>query len=101
MQEHSHWNLAPLFTSLLNVRNQLRISKTLSLFPPLQNLVYNKLIIPKGVRIAMEKNITVKMNVQTMYKGDLLRAGKTYTVNKETAERWRSEEHTSELQSRF
>ena len=36
----------------------------------------------------MEKNVTVKMNVQTMYKGDLLRAGKTYTVNEETAERW-------------
>lgn len=36
----------------------------------------------------MEKNVTVKMNVQTMYKGDLLRAGKTYTVNQETAERW-------------
>lgn len=36
----------------------------------------------------MEKNITVKMNVQTMYKGDLLRAGKIYTVNEETAERW-------------
>lgn len=50
--------------------------------------MYNTLIIPKGVRIAMEKNITVKMNVQTMYKGDLLRAGKIYTVNEETAERW-------------
>jgi len=30
----------------------------------------------------------VLMNVQTMYKGELLRAKKTYTVNKETAERW-------------
>ncbi len=36
----------------------------------------------------MEANITIKMNVQTMYKGELLRAGKVYTVNKETAERW-------------
>src|SRR5699024_967609 len=62
--------------------------RALSPFPPPQNLVYNKLIIPKGVRIVMEKNITVKMNVQTMYKGDLLRAGKIYTVNEETAERW-------------
>lgn len=30
----------------------------------------------------------VKMNVQSMYKGELLRAGKTYEVNEETAERW-------------
>lgn len=28
------------------------------------------------------------MNVQTMYRGELLRAGKIYTVSKETAERW-------------
>jgi len=32
--------------------------------------------------------IKVKMNVQTMYKGELLRAGKIYTVSEETAERW-------------
>ncbi|EQB37565.1 MULTISPECIES: hypothetical protein [Virgibacillus] len=30
----------------------------------------------------------VKMNVQTAYHGDLLRAGKTYDVDKETAKRW-------------
>lgn len=36
----------------------------------------------------MEKNIIIKMNVQTMYKGELLRAGKTYEVNEETAKRW-------------
>ncbi len=30
----------------------------------------------------------VKMNVQTMYKAELLRAGKTYEVGKDTAERW-------------
>lgn len=30
----------------------------------------------------------VKLNVQTMYKGELLRAGKVYEVSKETAERW-------------
>ncbi|MEJ8776570.1 hypothetical protein [Pseudogracilibacillus sp. ICA-222130] len=30
----------------------------------------------------------VKMNVQTMYKGDLFRAGKVYEVTSETAERW-------------
>lgn len=30
----------------------------------------------------------VKLNVQTMYRGELLRAGKVYTVTKETAERW-------------
>lgn len=30
----------------------------------------------------------VKMNVQTMYRGELLRAGKTYEISKETAERW-------------
>lgn len=32
--------------------------------------------------------IKVKMNVQTMYKGELLRAGKTYDINKQTAEKW-------------
>lgn len=36
----------------------------------------------------MEDKKSVKMNVQTMYKGELLRAGKTYTVSKGTAERW-------------
>ncbi|HLR63369.1 MAG TPA: hypothetical protein VK097_13145 [Lentibacillus sp.] len=30
----------------------------------------------------------VKMNVQTMYHGDLLRAGKIYEVDESTAERW-------------
>lgn len=30
----------------------------------------------------------VKLNVQTMYKGELLRAGKVYEINKETAEKW-------------
>src|SRR5699024_2034405 len=69
-------------------------------FPPPQNLVYNILSIPKGVLIVIEKNITVDMKVQTMYKGDLLRAGKIYTVNEETAERWivsgLAEQETSE-----
>lgn len=32
--------------------------------------------------------IKVKLNVQTMYKGELLRAGKVYDINKETAKRW-------------
>lgn len=32
--------------------------------------------------------LEVKMNVQTMYKGELLRAGKTYLINKKTAEKW-------------
>lgn len=36
----------------------------------------------------MDEQVEVKMNVQTMYKGELLRAGKSYKVNKETAERW-------------
>lgn len=36
----------------------------------------------------MEDKKSVKMNVQTMYKGELLRAGKTYIVSKETAKRW-------------
>jgi len=36
----------------------------------------------------MDEQIKVKMNVQTMYRAELLRAGKTYVVNKETAERW-------------
>lgn len=30
----------------------------------------------------------VKMNVQTAYHGDLLRAGKVYDVDEETAKRW-------------
>jgi len=50
--------------------------------------VYNKHNNVKGVRIKVEENMKVLMNVQTMYKGELLRAGKTYTVNKETANRW-------------
>lgn len=32
--------------------------------------------------------IKVKLNVQTMYRGELLRAGKVYEINKETAEKW-------------
>lgn len=32
--------------------------------------------------------IKVKMNVQTMYRGELLRKDKVYAINKETAERW-------------
>lgn len=36
----------------------------------------------------VEESIRVKMNVQTMYKGELLRANKSYEVSKETAERW-------------
>lgn len=28
------------------------------------------------------------MNVQTSYHGDLLRAGKVYEINDETAKRW-------------
>lgn len=28
------------------------------------------------------------MNVQSMYKSELLRAGKVYEINAETAERW-------------
>ena len=32
--------------------------------------------------------VKVKMNVQTMYRGELLRAGKIYSVSEETAERW-------------
>ncbi|MEN1967391.1 hypothetical protein WMZ97_04850 [Lentibacillus sp. N15] len=32
--------------------------------------------------------IKVKMNVQTAYHGDLLRAGKEYDIDEETAKRW-------------
>lgn len=32
--------------------------------------------------------VKIKMNVQTMYKGELLRAGKVYDINEETATRW-------------
>ena len=30
----------------------------------------------------------VKMNVQTMYHGDLLRKGKVYDIEENTAKRW-------------
>ncbi|WP_281355708.1 hypothetical protein [Virgibacillus ihumii] len=30
----------------------------------------------------------IKMNVQTAYHGDLLRAGKIYEIDEETAKRW-------------
>lgn len=30
----------------------------------------------------------VKMNVQTAYHGELLRAGKEYEIDEETAKRW-------------
>lgn len=30
----------------------------------------------------------VKLNVQTMYKGELLRAGNVYSINKKTAKKW-------------
>lgn len=32
--------------------------------------------------------IKLKMNVQTAYHGDLLRAGKVYEIDETTAERW-------------
>lgn len=32
--------------------------------------------------------VKVKMNVQTAYHGELLRAGKIYEIEKEIAERW-------------
>lgn len=32
--------------------------------------------------------VKLKMNVQTAYHGDLLRAGKTYEIDEATAKRW-------------
>ncbi|AIF44222.1 hypothetical protein [Virgibacillus sp. SK37] len=32
--------------------------------------------------------VKVKMNVQTAYHGELLRAGKVYEIDEETAKRW-------------
>ncbi|WHX26676.1 hypothetical protein QNH47_02120 [Virgibacillus halodenitrificans] len=32
--------------------------------------------------------VKVKMNVQTAYHGELLRAGKIYEIDEETAKRW-------------
>ena len=32
--------------------------------------------------------IKIKMNVQTAYHGDLLRAGKVYEIDETTAKRW-------------
>ncbi|WP_209368938.1 hypothetical protein [Sediminibacillus dalangtanensis] len=34
--------------------------------------------------------VYVKMNVQTAFHGELFRAGKTYEVDENTAERWQS-----------
>src|SRR5699024_5257732 len=42
--------------------------RALSPFPPPQNLVYNTLIIQKGLRITKEKSITVKINGQKTNK---------------------------------
>ena len=46
----------------------------------------------------------VKMNVQTMYHGELLRKGKVYDIEKSTAERWiaskiadKAEEHNDKF----
>lgn len=32
--------------------------------------------------------VKVKLNVQTAYHGELLRAGKVYEIDEETAKRW-------------
>jgi hypothetical protein len=32
--------------------------------------------------------VKVKLNVQTAYHGELLRAGKVYDIDEKTAERW-------------
>lgn len=42
--------------------------------------------------------IKVKMNVQTSYHGELLRAGKVYEVEKEVAERWIASKLAEEAQ---
>lgn len=53
----------------------------LSLFPA---IYYNTTYIIKEDSL-MQK---VKMNVQTAYHGSLLRVGKVYEVDEETAQRW-------------
>ncbi|WP_179134472.1 hypothetical protein [Oceanobacillus timonensis] len=40
----------------------------------------------------------VKMNVQTAYHGDLLRAGKEYEIDEETAKRWVASKLAEEVQ---
>jgi len=40
----------------------------------------------------------VKMNVQTAYHGDLLRAGKEYEIDEETAQRWIASKLAEEVQ---
>ncbi|MFD1065885.1 hypothetical protein [Oceanobacillus locisalsi] len=40
----------------------------------------------------------VKMNVQTAYHGDLLRAGKKYDIDDETAKRWVASKLAEEVQ---
>lgn len=40
----------------------------------------------------------VKMNVQTAYHGDLLRAGKEYEIDEETAKRWIASKLAEEVQ---
>ncbi|CEI81139.1 hypothetical protein BN997_00957 [Oceanobacillus oncorhynchi] len=40
----------------------------------------------------------VKMNVQTAYHGELLRAGKEYEIDEETAKRWIASKLAEEVQ---
>jgi len=40
----------------------------------------------------------VKMNVQTAYHGDLLRAGKEYEIDEEIAKRWIASKLAEEVQ---
>ena len=46
--------------------------------------MYTIVRINKGALSDMK----VKMNVQTAYRGDLLRAGKIYDIDESTAKRW-------------
>ncbi len=45
---------------------------------------FHVILVSKGAR----PMVKVKMNVQTAYHGDLLRAGKIYEIDETTAERW-------------
>lgn len=57
------------------------------------------MIIEKELHEGREQMSTrkVKLNVQTMYRGELLRAGKVYEVSNVTAKRWIQSKLASEV----
>ena len=74
------YNFRSIFT------NDRKLFLYVMLLPSHYFIMYNSVNWKKWER--GNRMMKVNMNVQTMYKGDLFRAGKVYEVNSETAERW-------------